>query len=129
MSQVQSAYEGEVVRLRNRVEELEEIVAYLTLGKDALLVAHIKKKLKLTKQEATLVAALMTGRLMGANALADAVATDGRDYATYRYHQVLLCKIRRKVPWLEIETIWGIGYRLSKDMIEKLKEGFDDGEQ
>lgn len=110
--------EAENDELRERIIQLEKV---LTAGYDRMPVGG------LTSTEAVILAAI---------AAAEAGATKSRIFdAVYAMRRgdetpemkivdVFVCKLRRKLwPYdIEIETVWGWGYRMSQASREKLAE-------
>ena len=105
------ALEAEILRLRDRIEQLET-----TLGLDMPAPVF----LGLTVHEATLFGALMRRGVMSKAQLLTAVyggRPDG-DAPEIKIIDVFVCKLRRKLSafGIKVETVWGVWYRLPADM-------------
>jgi len=103
--------------------------AQITLGHLDEDVADIAALYGLTMSEACVLTYLVkrAGVVVGKGALLDAVALDPED-CCLKLVDVYLCKLRRKLDphGVQVETVWGIGYSLSKqaaaDIIARVDE-------
>lgn len=109
--------EEENALLRERVAELERVLG-ITL--DAPL------EWGLTGQESRVMGALIARPLVTKDVAMAALYRDfGRDEPEPKIIDVFICKIRKKVrPFgIEIETVWGQGYRIPADQRAALASG------
>jgi two-component system, cell cycle response regulator CtrA len=104
------AVEGENDMLRARIAQLEELLGFS-------LKAPIV--LRLTGSEGSVFGALMARDLVTKEHVMAALYRNyAKDEAEIKIVDVFICKIRKKLkPFkIEIETVWGVGYRMNTAM-------------
>lgn len=120
-----------------RCADLQEELAYLRseLGDRVRAdeVEELKRAFGLTPQTARLLLVLhqARGRTMTRHQIEDAVpAKCEDDERTYGFVSVIVCQLRRRVGFRNIENIFAAGYRLSPEMnarvaaiVEPLRQG------
>lgn len=107
-------YENEI--LRARIRELEEKIG---------ICFECPPQFLLTRAEASLFGLLLKNPLVTKEFAISALYLHKQDEAEIKIVDVFICKIRKKLKaWsVEIETVWGQGYRLtaeSRVVAEKL---------
>ena len=94
-------------------EDFENEIAYL---KDVIagLTGNGVKMEGLTLPESIVAQALIraNGRILTKGAIHDAVYYDSKDPAGSNVIAVMICRIRKKRPDLDIRNDWGVGYRM-----------------
>lgn len=109
-------YYAEVVRLRERCEELEEQVRYF---KDLISPPGMifPQRWRLTGKEAILLRALMASASITKDRLLIALY-DTEPEVEIKIVDVFVCKLRNKLArdGIKIETMWGSGYRVAPPM-------------
>lgn len=108
------ALEAENGRLRDRIAQLEEVVGFSI---------DLPIFLGLTTHEARLFGALLKRSVWTKEQLLFALYSDRHDGEApeIKIIDVFVCKARKKLArfGIEIETLWGQGYRLSPEMKAK----------
>lgn len=107
--------EEENEELRERIISLEEILGFRL---------EIPLVLGLTSSEARVLGFLMKRESATKHQIMDAVySLRPNEVPEIKIVDVFICKIRRKVKDfdIEIETLWGQGYRLTPDAKEKIE--------
>lgn len=104
--------------LEERIAELEEEVAYLRselgLTHSAGREANFRKSLGITAQESRFLMALYDarGRMLLKTQLEDAIKR-GFDGKAQKVVDVYACRVRKRIGFDAIETVWGSGYRIT----------------
>jgi len=104
--------------LEERVAELEERVAYLEselgLAQNTARESLFRQAFGLTGQEARLVMALydVKGRILSKYQLEDAIQRVAGGTAL-KIADVYVCRVRKRMGYDAIETVWGLGYKLT----------------
>lgn len=96
-------------------EERDHYKRELGLAVTADKIDRLKRRWKLTPREAQILAALHTraGRTVGRALLMD-VLYGGHDEPEIKIIDVFSCKLRKKMGGFDyIETVWGVGFRLT----------------
>lgn len=106
--------EMENARLREEV---------LALRKAPVADVHLPVELRLTPAEQTVVGHLLAREVGTKQSILDALYFNDIDAAEAKIVDVFVCKARKKLrPFaIEIETLWGVGYRLPPDSKLTLK--------
>lgn len=123
MSTAREEMQGKRIReLLARVEDLEQQVQDLETALTEPLPEFLH--IELTKSERVLLGLLASRPLVSkATFMMAHYSTRGDDQPLEKIIDVFVCKLRRKLKQagLEIETVWGQGYRLPEDSKQKLK--------
>jgi DNA-binding response OmpR family regulator len=114
---------------QQRIEELEAEVAFLKqeLGRvcDVERCAKLKAAFTLTGKEAEILLLLYDRpRVLSKQAILSAVWGPDSDILS-RTVDVFMCKLRKKLGFPSLETIWGSGYRLTPEGRQRVKEQLD----
>lgn len=110
--------EADNQRLRDRIDELERL-----LGMDSSSVNRFPVEWRLTPSEARVLGFLATREQASKEAIMLALYVERPDDPPeIKIVDVFICKLRKKVKnfGIEIETLWGQGYRLSRVMRARL---------
>jgi DNA-binding response OmpR family regulator len=100
------------------IADLEEQVAYWKSEAGALseerFLANLRRTYKLTPQQAVLIEAMYRshGRPLSRDQLVDRLRSDARN--PEKLCDVLISLARDKLGYRAIETVWGVGYALTK---------------
>lgn len=115
----------EVIRLRDKVDELQETVRQL---KDLLAPPFaFPREWRLSNLETRVLAALLAAK--GPYITRQALYVAMYDFETDAQEKtvdVYLCKVRKKLPWLKFANCWGSGFGLSagtKELIRRALAG------
>lgn len=121
-----ASLQAEVDRLRDYVEELEGLI----FKPDQ--VVDLKQAFGLTKMEAKVVTFLMGRSFATRETIYDAIyAGQHGSWPNVDITKIFICKARRKLRPLgiEIETIWGEGWRISDQMKVRIWAYMPEAEQ
>jgi DNA-binding response OmpR family regulator len=114
-----NTYQQEVTSLRRRVEELESELSVYRINADTDELADLMLRLKITIGEAKLLRAFATGKTMTRERIA-ALCCHAED-GDLRLADSQVKRVRRKMPWLEIRTLYGIGYCVEGRALDLLR--------
>lgn len=114
----------ELVALRNRVADLEAEIAMLT-DADACQIERLTRTLHITVGQAHLLAAFArTGFLSHAQLTEGSLvrgAADPSPELTMINSNSRLKRLRKRLPWLKIESIYGLGYEVEGESLARLR--------
>lgn len=84
----------------------------------------------LTRQEQAFLACLLTREMRSHDSILTAISNGNADVDS-RLSQVVACKVRRKLkPYgIDVQRVWGIGYRISEDARQRLLNWNDRAEK
>jgi hypothetical protein len=111
-------YETEIIQLRERLEEMK-------LALQAMKTEHRKTWLtlvriyKLTAQEAKLLACMLDGKIKTYDQLCNALESEA--FSEKNLCNVVLHRVRGKLPWLKITPVLRIGKQLSADSAARIQ--------
>ena len=113
-----NAYLEEIAKLRDQVSWLEAEVARLS-SVDEDDVARVARHRKVTKGQAKALVAFATGKTFSRERLASIILKD--EDGGIRNVDSAIKRLRRRVPWLKISTLYGIGYCVDEPMLSELR--------
>jgi DNA-binding response OmpR family regulator len=114
-----NTYQQEVTQLRQKVEALEAELEVYRVNSDADELAAIMRGLRCTIGEAKLLRAFATGKTMTRERIA-ALCCHVED-GDLRLADSQVKRVRRKLPWLYIRTLYGIGYCVEGKALDLLR--------
>ena len=115
-----NTYHQEVTQLRRRVEELECELSVLRRSADSDGLAELMIRLDITRGQARMLRAFATGKVMTRDRIASLCCHD--EEASYRLPDSQIKRIRRKLKWLNIRTLYGVGYAVEGEALKVLRE-------
>jgi two-component system cell cycle response regulator CtrA len=119
--------EAENEKLRTQVEDLQYRIDDLEFAIGSRLDAPIC--FQLTKREAQMLGVMMTHHDVVTKEMFLTAMYGGMDEPNLKIIDVFICKLRKKLArfGIEISTMWGRGYYLTKEMKAKIRKSNDVG--
>lgn len=109
----------ELVFLRNRVSDLEAEIANLKgQHQDELLNVH--QHLGTTIGQSRMLIAMAKGGIMSREQLMH-FGIQNAEWGDVRLVDTMIKRIRQRLPWIAIETHYGIGYELTGDGLARVR--------
>lgn len=113
----------EIAKLRAENEELRTalrtIVEELQPKDQVVNLTTLHRKAKLTVGEAKVLLLLMSGHTMSRAQILDGIGSDESECE--RNVDSHVKRIRKKLPWLTIETLYGLGYAMPPQSVAAVK--------
>lgn len=116
-------YVKEVNALRQRVQDLEYELSR-TKAENRKTWLSLVRMYKLTAQEAKLLACMLDGKIKTYDQLYTAL--DSEAFGGMNLCNVVLYRVRKKIPWAEIGSLERVGKQLSKKSADRINRELEE---